>query len=110
MKTFFFVDVFDLGNSLTHSLILLGGDCNGNNEQLKNMSSSQLCSLQTLNCRPKPPLPAQYSTAVARRRTVYVACGGGSSRASTRNTDDYHATLKALNSKGRFPRKSLGQV
>lgn len=24
--------------------------------------------------------------------------------------DDYHATLKALNSKGRTPRKSLGQV
>ncbi|GFP98530.1 ribosomal rna small subunit methyltransferase a [Phtheirospermum japonicum] len=24
-------------------------------------------------------------------------------------TDDYHSTLKALNSKGRFPRKSLGQ-
>ncbi|XP_047338066.1 ribosomal RNA small subunit methyltransferase, chloroplastic [Impatiens glandulifera] len=25
------------------------------------------------------------------------------------NEDDYHATLKALNSRGRFPRKSLGQ-
>ena len=24
--------------------------------------------------------------------------------------DDYHATLKALNSKGRMPRKALGQV
>lgn len=26
------------------------------------------------------------------------------------NEDDYYATLKALNSKGRSPRKSLGQV
>ncbi|XP_077248603.1 ribosomal RNA adenine dimethylase family protein isoform X2 [Tasmannia lanceolata] len=29
--------------------------------------------------------------------------------ASNRSNDDYHATLKALNSRGRTPRKSLGQ-
>ncbi|CAH9145827.1 unnamed protein product [Cuscuta epithymum] len=28
---------------------------------------------------------------------------------NSKQEDDYHATLKALNSKGRFPRKSLGQ-
>ncbi|KAJ1426846.1 S-adenosyl-L-methionine-dependent methyltransferase [Sesbania bispinosa] len=80
------------------------------------MYPSVLCYLQTLppishavtlKPRPKPPLPE--STAGARRRTLYVACAGGGSKGSTRSTDDYHATLRALNSKGRFPRKSLGQ-
>ncbi|XP_020219349.1 ribosomal RNA small subunit methyltransferase, chloroplastic [Cajanus cajan] len=75
------------------------------------MSPSSLCSLQTF-----PPISnaqrhkaAQDSTAGVRRRTPYVVCAERSSKASTRSTDDYHATLKALNSKGRFPRKSLGQ-
>lgn len=36
-----------------------------------------------------------------RRRTISIAFAG--------NPDDYHATLKALNSRSRFPRKSLGQ-
>ncbi|KAI5647302.1 hypothetical protein M9H77_33307 [Catharanthus roseus] len=45
---------------------------------------------------------------------LHVAAGRTSSANSIRKTqrqedDDYHATLKALNSKGRFPRKSLGQ-
>ncbi|XP_042039051.1 ribosomal RNA small subunit methyltransferase, chloroplastic-like [Salvia splendens] len=35
--------------------------------------------------------------------------GNSSSTTSKRKQDDYHSTLKALNSKGRFPRKSLGQ-
>ncbi|KAK7340204.1 hypothetical protein VNO77_20901 [Canavalia gladiata] len=82
------------------------------------MSPSSLCSLQTLppishvtalNRRQKLPLSAHDSTAVVRRRTLYVNCAERSSRTSTRSTDDYHATLRALNSKGRFPRKSLGQ-
>ncbi|XP_027351625.1 ribosomal RNA small subunit methyltransferase, chloroplastic isoform X1 [Abrus precatorius] len=82
------------------------------------MCSSSLCSLQTLppisyattlNRRQKLPLPAHHSIAGARRRTLYVECAERNSRSSTRSTDDYHATLKALNSKGRFPRKSLGQ-
>lgn len=89
-------------------------DNSGSNEQ-PNMSPSSLCSLQTF-----PPIshallnrhhkPAHDSTAGVRRRTPYVVCAEKSSRASTRSADDYHATLKALNSKGRFPRKSLGQV
>ncbi|KAL6569461.1 Ribosomal RNA small subunit methyltransferase, chloroplastic [Orobanche minor] len=32
-----------------------------------------------------------------------------SKRKSEAQTDDYHSTIRALNSKGRFPRKSLGQ-
>nr|XP_011469081.1 PREDICTED: probable dimethyladenosine transferase isoform X2 [Fragaria vesca subsp. vesca] len=65
---------------------------------------------------PKPTLAAQNSTPGARQSTpTYItACakttrktGGGGGR--RKNPDDYHATLTALNSKGRFPRKSLGQ-
>ncbi|KAK7374204.1 hypothetical protein VNO80_07631 [Phaseolus coccineus] len=77
------------------------------------MNPSSLCSLQTF-----PPIshsallnrhckPAYDSTARVRRRAV--VCAERSSRASTRSADDYYATLKALKSKGRFPRKSLGQ-
>ena len=80
------------------------------------MNPSSLCSLQTF-----PPIshsallnrhrkPAHDSTAGVRRRAPYVVCSEESSRASTRSADDYYATLKALKSKGRFPRKSLGQV
>ncbi|KAG4992747.1 hypothetical protein JHK87_026204 [Glycine soja] len=78
------------------------------------MSPSSLCSLQA-----SPPIshallnrhhkPAHDSTAGVRNRTPYVVSSERSSTASTRSADDYHATLKALNSKGRFPRKSLGQ-
>ncbi|XP_061339955.1 ribosomal RNA small subunit methyltransferase, chloroplastic isoform X2 [Gastrolobium bilobum] len=82
------------------------------------MSPLPLCYLQTLppishaatlNCRPKPLLPAHDSTTGARGRTLYVACAERSNKTSTGSTDDYHSTLRALNSKGRFPRKSLGQ-
>ncbi|KAF8364714.1 hypothetical protein HHK36_033307 [Tetracentron sinense] len=47
----------------------------------------------------RPPLPnhiIQYS-----RRSFYVR--------NSRSEDDYHSTLKALKSRGRIPRKSLGQ-
>ncbi|XP_047947704.1 ribosomal RNA small subunit methyltransferase, chloroplastic-like [Salvia hispanica] len=37
------------------------------------------------------------------------ASGTTSKGKPVRKQDDYHSTLKALNSKGRFPRKSLGQ-
>ncbi|KAB2595640.1 dimethyladenosine transferase [Pyrus ussuriensis x Pyrus communis] len=71
--------------------------------------------------KPKTPLPVHNSTLGA-RTLAYSPCymrvctgkttrrsGSGSGRGSRRNPDDYHATLTALNSKGRFPRKSLGQ-
>ncbi|KAK9273377.1 hypothetical protein L1049_018187 [Liquidambar formosana] len=51
----------------------------------------------TPKTRPKPPLPAHNS----RTRTLHITC--------TRSQDDFHATLKALNSRNRTPRKSLGQ-
>ncbi|WVZ07609.1 hypothetical protein V8G54_020955 [Vigna mungo] len=79
------------------------------------MNPCSLCSVQTF-----PPIshsallyrhskPAHDSTADVRRRAPYVVCAERSSRASAPSADDYHATLKALKSKGRFPRKSLGQ-
>ncbi|XP_020550185.1 ribosomal RNA small subunit methyltransferase, chloroplastic isoform X2 [Sesamum indicum] len=41
--------------------------------------------------------------------TLRILASTTSKRKSKRQEDDYHSTLKALNSKGRFPRKSLGQ-
>ncbi|KAK6162446.1 hypothetical protein DH2020_002287 [Rehmannia glutinosa] len=38
-----------------------------------------------------------------------ILANTASKRKPKGQTDDYHSTLKALNSKGRFPRKSLGQ-
>ncbi|KAJ0110974.1 hypothetical protein Patl1_00355 [Pistacia atlantica] len=51
--------------------------------------------------RHKPTLPAYSSTCGAKKKAACIVCA--------KSQDDYHATLKALNSKGRFPRKSLGQ-
>ncbi|XP_021891177.1 ribosomal RNA small subunit methyltransferase, chloroplastic-like, partial [Carica papaya] len=52
----------------------------------------------------RPPPPALSQVTGRRRPTSFpfrIVC--------SRSQDDYHATLKALNSRGRFPRKSLGQ-
>ncbi|ONI22842.1 hypothetical protein PRUPE_2G154300 [Prunus persica] len=68
----------------------------------------------------KSPLPVHNSTLGARTPAssssslCYIrACAGKTTRRVGRggrgNPDDYHGTLTALNSKGRFPRKSLGQ-
>ncbi|KAH0980367.1 hypothetical protein GBA52_007544 [Prunus armeniaca] len=69
----------------------------------------------------KSPLTVHNSTPGARTPAsssssslCYIrACSGKTTRRVGRggrgNPDDYHATLTALNSKGRFPRKSLGQ-
>ncbi|XP_020996535.1 ribosomal RNA small subunit methyltransferase, chloroplastic [Arachis duranensis] len=70
------------------------------------MLPSSLSYLQTL---PPIPHPEQVSKAGIRRRTLRIACAGRGSKAARPATDDYHSTLRALNSKGRFPRKSLGQ-
>ncbi|XP_058737262.1 ribosomal RNA small subunit methyltransferase, chloroplastic-like [Vicia villosa] len=78
-------------------------------------SLSHQCYLQTLppishsssfNCHHKPPQKANGSR---RSPKLYITCARGNNRPSTPNKDDYHGTLKALNSKGRSPRKSLGQ-
>ncbi|XP_010540259.1 PREDICTED: ribosomal RNA small subunit methyltransferase, chloroplastic [Tarenaya hassleriana] len=45
------------------------------------------------------------STSYSRRSTAALR----SRVTCAKSPDDYHATLKALNSRGRFPRKSLGQ-
>ncbi|CAL5192608.1 unnamed protein product [Lathyrus oleraceus] len=79
------------------------------------LSLSHQCYLQTLppishnasfTCHHTPPQKANGSR---RSPKLYIACARGNNRASTPNKDDYHSTLKALNSKGRSPRKSLGQ-
>uniref|UniRef100_A0A7N2R9N1 rRNA adenine N(6)-methyltransferase n=1 Tax=Quercus lobata TaxID=97700 RepID=A0A7N2R9N1_QUELO len=54
----------------------------------------------------KPTLPAHNSTAGT---PLYIACATNGSRSRSRSPDDYQSTLQALNSKGRVPRKSLGQ-
>ncbi|KAL4360569.1 hypothetical protein GQ457_04G032040 [Hibiscus cannabinus] len=56
-----------------------------------------------------PPIvsfPAANSSAGARSQTTSLHVVSATRRS---RDDDYNATLKALNSKGRFPRKSLGQ-
>ncbi|KAM3698604.1 hypothetical protein ACJW31_06G200500 [Castanea mollissima] len=54
----------------------------------------------------KPTLPAHNSTAGT---PLYISCATNGSRSRNRSPDDYRSTLQALNSKGRVPRKSLGQ-
>ncbi|GMN37230.1 hypothetical protein TIFTF001_042593 [Ficus carica] len=57
--------------------------------------------------------PKQHKTSTLASRRASSPCvtaSSSSTRSGTRKgPDDYHVTLKALNSKGRFPRKSLGQ-
>ncbi|CAI0471963.1 unnamed protein product [Linum tenue] len=56
--------------------------------------------------RPRPWLsPRDNGTDSVGSKRADVKCA----RASQKSPDDYHATLRALNSRGRKPRKSLGQ-
>lgn len=80
---------------------------------------SLLHTLLPLSSTPKPPAnsPAYdgpfafHSTRPKSLHTVAaVSKTTSETRINNKAEDDYHATLKALNSKGRFPRKSLGQV
>ncbi|KAE8693819.1 hypothetical protein F3Y22_tig00110793pilonHSYRG00065 [Hibiscus syriacus] len=63
-------------------------------------------SLPPIVSLPTAKVPAANTSSRVRNQTtlLHIACALRRSR-----DDDYHATLKALNSKGRFPRKSLGQ-
>jgi hypothetical protein len=64
-----------------------------------------LQSLPPISVSPRnPSLLAHSSLTSPPKRTLDITC------ASKRSPDDYHATLKALNSRDRRPRKSLGQV
>ncbi|KVH89137.1 Ribosomal RNA adenine methylase transferase [Cynara cardunculus var. scolymus] len=68
-----------------------------------------------------PPIPSSASSLRCRTRSPTVVCVVASSnthkpdrikpktRIKIKEPDDYHATLRALNSKGRIPRKTLGQ-
>ncbi|KAL9385514.1 hypothetical protein Peur_022524 [Populus x canadensis] len=63
-----------------------------------------LQSLPPISVSPRnPSLLAHNSLTSPPKRTLDITC------ASKRSPDDYHATLKALNSRDRRPRKSLGQ-
>ncbi|KAL0379592.1 UNVERIFIED_CONTAM: Ribosomal RNA small subunit methyltransferase, chloroplastic [Sesamum angustifolium] len=52
---------------------------------------------------------AATSTGKLPNTTMRILASTTSKREPKRQEDDYHSTLKALNSKGHFPRKSLGQ-
>nr|GEV29918.1 ribosomal RNA small subunit methyltransferase, chloroplastic [Tanacetum cinerariifolium] len=72
-----------------------------------------------------PPIPSSSSHSLINASTTtshtVTVCGGVSNnnkpkteapritKIKIKEPDDYHATLKALNSKGRMPRKALGQ-
>ncbi|KAL3829620.1 hypothetical protein ACJIZ3_018422 [Penstemon smallii] len=65
---------------------------------------------------PISPLAYDSLTAINKRpkRTFHILAANTSTTSQSKakrsqEEDDYHSTLKALNSKGRFPRKSLGQ-
>ncbi|XP_062090223.1 ribosomal RNA small subunit methyltransferase, chloroplastic [Humulus lupulus] len=64
----------------------------------------------TTKQRLKPSLPLPNNPEGSRRPSCPYIKACSRTRNEKRNgPDDYHAILKALNSKGRFPRKSLGQ-
>lgn len=81
-------------------------------EHLTGMAATPKAVSHLLLLQQFPPHPLSSSSrsrtgAGRRREESYIAA---SSNGHRRSPDDYHATLKALNSKGRTPRKSLGQV
>ncbi|KAL3536883.1 hypothetical protein ACH5RR_000249 [Cinchona calisaya] len=82
------------------------------------MDSQLVHSLQPIQSSFSPFSPPPYNslttaTIPQAKKTPFhriVSSASPPSKTKTqKQDDDYHATLKALNSKGRFPRKSLGQ-
>ncbi|WRX08893.1 Ribosomal RNA adenine methyltransferase KsgA/Erm - like 3 [Theobroma cacao] len=70
-------------------------------------TATHLChSLPPIASLSTATVQACNSSAGARTQMPFLRIACASRRSQD---DDYHATLKALNSKGRFPRKSLGQ-
>ncbi|XP_073154716.1 ribosomal RNA small subunit methyltransferase, chloroplastic isoform X1 [Henckelia pumila] len=61
-----------------------------------------------LKASPSPPFHDCLTAATSAAKLTPLACTTPRKKAK-RKQDDYHSTLEALNSKGRFPRKSLGQ-
>ncbi|KAH7849192.1 hypothetical protein Vadar_014354 [Vaccinium darrowii] len=53
-----------------------------------------------------PPAHNGITTTTPRKSTLCVVAAANT---RAKNEDDYHSTLRSLNSKGRYPRKSLGQ-
>ncbi|CAI9101688.1 OLC1v1039068C2 [Oldenlandia corymbosa var. corymbosa] len=71
------------------------------------MPSLSLHSLQPFLPTPRAKLAIPLRNAVASASPTNPTIK--TQKKKKKQDDDYHATLKALNSKGRFPRKSLGQ-
>ncbi|KAK3434797.1 ribosomal RNA small subunit methyltransferase, chloroplastic isoform X1 [Eucalyptus grandis] len=74
------------------------------------MAATPQAVSHVLPLQPFPPYPLPTPSpsrtgARHRRGESFIACSKG----LRGSHDDYHATLRALNSKGRTPRKSLGQ-
>ncbi|XP_031091855.1 ribosomal RNA small subunit methyltransferase, chloroplastic [Ipomoea triloba] len=71
-----------------------------------------LPSISPFKPSPSPPAPA-HNTGIPKAKTLRIRAISKpkpkQNPKASKQEDDYHATLKALNSKGRFPRKSLGQ-
>lgn len=66
---------------------------------------SVLCS------RPRRTLPSSIVPAPRRRRLPFAVAAAGQREIRRIDEDDYHSTVRSLNSRGRHkPRKSLGQV
>ncbi|KAK1376922.1 hypothetical protein POM88_033115 [Heracleum sosnowskyi] len=76
-------------------------------------ASSPLSSFIHITKHNLSSTPSQYDTCIRTKRCLIVkAAEKSKSKAEAKprsQEDDYHATPKALNSKGRTPRKSLGQ-
>ncbi|XP_059634090.1 ribosomal RNA small subunit methyltransferase, chloroplastic [Cornus florida] len=75
---------------------------------LQSLSSSP--SLAPPRNKPRASPQAHSSSVISTRTTTLSIVVRANTKTKTnKQDDDYHATLKALNSKGRTPRKSLGQ-
>ncbi|PQM32661.1 hypothetical protein Pyn_28677 [Prunus yedoensis var. nudiflora] len=129
---------YDNGGQLHFALVLVGDAIEKESDKESTTSSANdegssvsnnlmdqslppISPTENLIIKLKTPLPVHNSKPGARTPTsssssslCYIrACAGKTTRRVGRgrrsNPDDYHAILTALNSKGRFPRKSLGQ-
>ncbi|XP_074273059.1 ribosomal RNA small subunit methyltransferase, chloroplastic-like [Silene latifolia] len=68
---------------------------------LPSFPPNQIPLSSTSKLEHKPSISPKLTKFPNQRKPLFILCSV--------NSDDYHSTLKALNSKNRFPRKSLGQ-
>ncbi|KAH0980322.1 hypothetical protein GBA52_007499 [Prunus armeniaca] len=102
---------YDNGGQLHFALVLVGDAIKKGSDKEGTTSSANDEATPVHNSNPGARTPTSSSSSSS---LCYIrACAGKTKRRVGRgrrsNPDDNHATLTALNSKGRFPRKSLGQ-